>query len=60
MRTSEDIKQYHRERRAALKAAGVCPRCGREDAAPGRAHCAACLADWLERMRAKNQEATCE
>lgn len=38
--------QCRAERRdewAALLAAGVCPRCGQHDRAPGRAACAVCL-----------------
>jgi hypothetical protein len=36
-------RRYRIERSAALKALGICQRCGQSDARPGRTTCQACL-----------------
>lgn len=36
-------RAYQRQRKASLKAEGLCPWCGRTPPAPGRTRCEACL-----------------
>ena len=49
--TSEERKQYAKERRDWLKAHGVCIRCGNFDAEPNRTTCLVCLIDTREHSR---------
>lgn len=40
---STDLRQYHRDRRAAAKRAGVCIQCHDDQTQPGRSKCAGCM-----------------